>query len=319
MGNGAMTRRRKPKPMPEKDPLRKAAEVLNSPPAKERVISALKLIPPGTGNRWDKILIMINRREEPTEENPDPLRIELSFQELKNILIQLFNDVRFISSDGLALCRTYIPKIYDEHSFEKVYNLSKIERNKKYISDPSFAYGELDFDIFATMYLKIISVYGQRATINEKGPVFYDLGCGVGQLVYSSAFIGNFDRVVGIEYLPPLVERGERRLNRWNTYKKNFPNKMQEILIDFIEDDFLKNDFWTTDASFIFIHWTTFTFEAKEKVIENLLKCQEGTHIITFTKPIEHELFILLCSDTCDTSWGKAEFFFHEKVIKPIT
>lgn len=314
MGNGAPMGRKKQNPLPEKDPLRKATEVLSSLPAKERVISALKLIPPGISNRWDKILIMINRREEATEENPDPLRIEINFQELKTILNQLYEDVRYISSDGLALSRTFLPKIYDEHQYDKMYNLSKIERNSKYLSDPSFAYGEIDYDIFATMYLKIISVYGQKP---EKG-IFYDLGCGVGNLVYTAAFIGNFERVIGIEFITSLLERGERRLTRWNTYKKQFNNKLQEILIDFMEDDFLKNDSWSNDGSFIFIHWTTFTLQSRQKVIEHLLKCQEGTHIITFTKPIEHELFILLCSDTCDTSWGKAQFFFHEKVIKPV-
>lgn len=314
MGNGAFLGRRKPKPIPVKDPIRKANELLSSMVAKERVISALKLIPPGTTNRWEKILIMINRREEPTEENPDPLYVEIEFKELRGALMKLYDDVKYISSDGLALSRTYIPKIYDEHTFERAYNLSKIERTRKYLSNEGFAYGEINPDIFATMYLKVISVYGTKSE-----GVFYDLGCGVGNLVYTAALIGNFQRVVGIEFLACLVDRADRRLNRWNTYKKNFGNKIQEILVDFIEDDFLKNDSWTNDASFIFLHWTTFSSSSRQKMISHLLKCQEGTHIITFTKPIEHELFIVLLSDTCDTSWGKAEFFFHEKVTKPLS
>jgi hypothetical protein len=46
------------------------------------------------------------------------------------------------------------------------------------ITDECYAYGELDHEIFAAMYLRVTSVFGER----PKG-VFYDLGCGVGTLV----------------------------------------------------------------------------------------------------------------------------------------
>jgi SAM-dependent methyltransferase len=312
MGNGAFFGRKKKKVIPPpKDPLRKCQEIFNSFPAKERVISSLKLIPPGIPNRWDKILIMINRKEEATEENPDPLAIELDFNELKLVLKRLYEEVKFISSDGLALCRTHIPKMFDEHSVDRAQNLSKIERNNRYLMDQSLAYGEVEYDIFATMYMKIVSVYGAR----DAG-VFYDLGSGVGQLVYTSAFIGNFEKVAGIETIRALIERAERRMQRWAAYKSNFTAKIQEMTIDFIEDDFISNSTWTKDGSFIFLHWTTFPPALKKKITQLLGQLQEGAHVITFTKPIDHELYVVLISDTCDTSWGKAEFFFHEKVAR---
>jgi hypothetical protein len=46
------------------------------------------------------------------------------------------------------------------------------------ITDECYAYGELDHEIFAAMYLRVTSVFGER----PKG-IFYDLGCGVGTLV----------------------------------------------------------------------------------------------------------------------------------------
>jgi hypothetical protein len=183
MGNGAFFGRKKKIPPPPRDPIRRCQELLANPPAKERVISALKLIPPGLPNRYDKILIMVNRRDEPTEENPDPLRIELDFSELKVVLKKLYDDVKYISSDGLGLCRSYVPKIYDEHTVERAQSLSKIERDKRFLMDQSYAYGEIDFEIFATMYMKVISVYG----VKENG-CFFDLGCGVGSLVRKFPF-----------------------------------------------------------------------------------------------------------------------------------
>jgi hypothetical protein len=46
------------------------------------------------------------------------------------------------------------------------------------ITDECYAYGELDHEIFAAMYLRVTSVFGER----PRG-IFYDLGCGVGTLV----------------------------------------------------------------------------------------------------------------------------------------
>lgn len=186
MGNGASDgkgggmffwRKKKVLPAP-RDPLRKAAQIMNTVEAKERILSAIKVVNPGTTTRWDKVLGIINRFTAPSEEEPYPLNIMLDFDELKEIMKLLFNDVKFISSDGLALLRTYIPKLYDKHSVERCRLLSQKERDERSLMDEAYAYGEIEAEIFATIYLKVVSVYGA----NPEG-VFYDLGCGVGTLV----------------------------------------------------------------------------------------------------------------------------------------
>lgn len=159
-------------------PLTTAAQVLGNLQAKERVIACCKIYQPGVTLRWEKILAGINREVEPTKEEMDPLRLRIDITELKSVLRQLFHEVRYISSDGLALCREFMPKLYDKHTVERGQQVSMLERTERGLSDNCFAYGELDFEIFATMYLKIISVYGAM-----DGGVFYDLGCGVGTLV----------------------------------------------------------------------------------------------------------------------------------------
>ena len=170
---------KKKKVIPEpQEPLRHRSQIMNSVDAKERILSAIKLVSPGTGLRWDKVLAIINRYTEPSEEEPYPLNILIDFNELKEIMKLLFNDVKFISSDGLALLRTYIPKLFEKHSVERCRLVSQKERDEKNLMDECFAYGEVDSEIFATIYLKVISVYGY----NPEG-LFYDLGCGVGTLV----------------------------------------------------------------------------------------------------------------------------------------
>ncbi len=135
--------------------------------------------------------------------------------------------------------------------------------------------------------------------------------------VFVAAFIGNFKRVIGVEYLTSLISRGEKRMVRWDKFKGEFPNKIKDIDIQWTEDDFVENPFWTGNADFIFLHWTAFSWESRKLITKYLRRCPEGTHVITFTSPIQDKNFELFLTDTCDTSWGKAEFFFHEKISPP--
>lgn len=177
MGNGAFFRKKK-QPIVRREPLTTAAEVLNNEEAKERLVNGLKEYPPGVHQRWNEIQEFVNHETMPTEENPDPLRVNLSMDEIKSACRMMYTHVKYVSSDGLALLREFMPKLYDKHSVDRGRRVSQRERKEKKIVDECFVYGELESELFATIYMKVISVYGQR-----KGGLFYDLGCGVGQLV----------------------------------------------------------------------------------------------------------------------------------------
>lgn len=178
-GGGFFFWRKKKKVIPEpKEPFRSIIEIMQSAAARERILSAIKLVPPGTPKRWDQILNIVNRRTMPSEEDPEPLNIDTNFNDLKEMMRTFFDEVKFISADGLALARNFIPKLYDKHTVERCRQVSQRERDERFLMDECFAYGEVDSEIFATMFLKIISVYGQK-----EGGTFCDLGCGVGTLV----------------------------------------------------------------------------------------------------------------------------------------
>lgn len=161
-------------------PLTTVEQVLDNAEARERVTQAVAAFKPGSISRWNKILEVTNRKTMPTEEQPYPMNLELELNTLKEILVRMFHEVKYISSDGLALARNAIPEIYDKHSLERGSRVSLKEREEKGWKEENFAYGELDHEIFATMYLKLVSVYGSK-----EGGRFYDLGCGVGTLVCS--------------------------------------------------------------------------------------------------------------------------------------
>jgi len=171
-------RKKKPPPPPRREPLRNADQLIRSDEAKEKIINAVGKYGPGVPLRWDKMLQIINTNVDPTEENYDPLRVETDKEELKLVLRHLYDNKKSIASDGLALAREFIPLLYDKHTVDRALNVSQRESDQRGITAECYAYGELDHEIFAAMYLRLVFVYGEK-----QNGIFYDLGCGVGTLV----------------------------------------------------------------------------------------------------------------------------------------
>ena len=119
-----------------------------------KVFAALKEAPPGTVLRWDKLVQICNRSLEPSEENPDPLRMLIDIDELKKILQYVFEETGSTGSDGMTLMREYIPKMYDKHSLERGRRVSQRERETSGLTDEAYAYGEMDHETFATILIK---------------------------------------------------------------------------------------------------------------------------------------------------------------------
>jgi hypothetical protein len=103
--------------------------------------------------------------------------------------------------------------------------------------------------------------------------------------VYAAAYIGDFDRVIGVENISALLERGEKRAGRWERFQGSYTEKMRNIVFDWVEDDFMLNGFWT-DGSFILLHWTAFSNDQQRTVAKMLSACAEGTYVVSFTNPI---------------------------------
>jgi hypothetical protein len=294
-------------------PLTTAVEVLGSAEARARIVESLEQAPPGEVNRWQKLLLLINRSDIPSDEQPDPLQINIDIAQLKIILKTEYDDTTFAISDGILLMREHFPILYKDHSLPKAKRLSQSDRDQRHLNSDIWAYGELENEVFATIYEKVTKSYGLK-----KGGVFYDLGSGVGQLVYTAAFIGNFSECNGFEYITPLLETGERKLKKWNKMKKKFSSQIINTKLNWYCDDFTVNDFWTENASFIILHWTAFT-KVEVGIVSDLMKyCAEGTMVVTFTHQLTCSGFDLLIKDTCRVSWGEAEFFVYEKITPAV-
>ena len=180
-------RKKKKEPPPRRDILKTVDNIINSEEALVKISQAITQNLPGNSMRWKQILEIINHIVAPTEAAPDPLRIEIDQEVLRLVLRHLYDKKRSIASDGLALAREFIPLMYDKHSVERGQKLSEREREQKGLTNECYAYGELDHEIFAAMYLRVTAVFGEM----PEG-VFYDLGCGVGTLVSGVLFQTDF-------------------------------------------------------------------------------------------------------------------------------
>ncbi len=291
-------------------PITDANEVLTNREAMERISFALDTHPPGTVLRWDKLLTVANRSIAPTEEEPDPLRLDLSMEEFKLVLRMIYSKFDTLRGDGIVLMRDYLPKMYDKHSLERGKRVSQKERDDMGITDEAYAYGELDPETFISIYNKVTAAYGFWI----KKAIFFDLGCGVGNLVYSAAFQGKFVKVGGIDAIQALVDRGEKRMPRWTRFSKGFPKEIKRTKFIWENSDYLETPDPWRDATFVLLHWTALNKEQLDRAGDALAQLREGAIVVSFTTPVANSDFEILVKDTCEVSWGQAVFYVQEKL-----
>lgn len=293
-----------------RDPITDANEVLANREAMERIAYALDTHPPGTVLRWDKLLTVANRSIVPSEEDEDPLRLELTMEEFKLVLRLIYSKFDKIRGDGIVLMHDYLPKMYDKHSLERGKRVSQKERDDRGITDEAYAYGELDPNTFVSIYNKVTAAYGFWI----KKAIFFDLGCGVGNLVYCAAFQGRFDKVGGIDAIEALLDRGEKRMPRWNRFSKGFPKEIKRTKFMWEHADYLESPDPWRDATFVLLHWTALNKEQLDRAGDCLAQLREGAIVVSFTTPVANSDFEILVKDTCEVSWGQAVFYVQEKL-----
>jgi SAM-dependent methyltransferase len=294
--------------VPRRPPLKTAAEIFASNEARIRVEETVQKLQLTEKGRWQKICNIVNVQTEPSDKEPDPLRIEITVPVLKEVLKMVYSSVSAVIADGIVQMRQHFPTLYKKHTIKKGKVLSQTERDKRGLSGDCWSYGELEHEIFATIFEKISKAYGRL----EDGS-FYDLGCGAGQLVYAAAFIGNFKKCCGIEYITALLERGEKKTNTWNQIKTNFPPEYKvTTTVRWRNDNLFETSDWA-DGTFYVLHWTAFNEKERDIISKQMLKCKEGAIVITFTHKLPENHFEVLVEDICRVSWGESDFFVQLK------
>ena len=73
---------------------------------------AFKSSPSTTVLRWDKLLKFVNRRIEPSEDEPDSIRLDVTEESLDELLNRLYQSTSSGTAESLQLMRQFVSNFY---------------------------------------------------------------------------------------------------------------------------------------------------------------------------------------------------------------
>jgi hypothetical protein len=117
-----------------------------------------------------------------------------------------------------------------------------------------------------------------------------------------------------VEAINALLERGEKRMPRWDRFKKSFSRDIKKTKFLWEGGDYLEDVVPWRDATFVLLHWTALNKEQLDRAGDCLAQLREGALVVSFTTPVANSDFEILVKDTCEVSWGQAVFYVQEKL-----
>ncbi|WP_094092229.1 class I SAM-dependent methyltransferase [Legionella clemsonensis] len=162
-----------------------------------------------------------------------------------------------------------------------------------------YTYGEIEFESFIALL-----------SLCQPNPatIFYDLGSGTGTAVIACALVFEVRKSCGIEILPELHNYALKQKQRLQEYE-DYQEKAKRI--EFIRGNFLECTF--TDASLVFINATAFFGEHWYSISKHLEQLQPGTLVISTSKALLANQFIIRKVTAVRMSWGIVKAFIQEK------
>jgi len=206
------------------------------------------------------------------------------------------------------------PEIVSEIYYSLYYNMSSAiaksisnqQRLREGYDSVSLGYGAVDFLEFQRQFVKVYN-YGFHPQNNG---IFIDIGCGVGNCVFSAALLHNFHICIGIEILSDLHSIcNSIKENLWSREVRSLNKLKLEIDIQFKLGDALAID-WSY-GNVVFVNATCFSNDMMEKIASCAEKLATGSIVISVTKFIPSTLFDIVESSEMNLSWGKASLYIQ--------
>lgn len=167
-----------------------------------------------------------------------------------------------------------------------------------------YTYGEIEFVSF-------VALIGLTKP-NEK-TVFYDLGSGVGKAVFACSMVFDVRKSCGIELFDSLHRAALSQKHQLLQYPQ-YRHKSNQI--SFIHANFLGYDFY--DATLVFINATGFFGETWTAINQQLEHLNAGTVVITSSKKLSSNAFIIIRVTSVCMSWGVVKAYIHQRVDSTI-
>lgn len=207
-----------------------------------------------------------------------------SFIEYLKVVYRYYGNSLFRKED-LALLRRYL--------FKSPYRISKNFLSEQG-ADDVYAYGETP--------LTSMALLAQECRIASTDTVF-ELGCGRGRTCFwLNAFKGC--RVVGIEFIPELVDNAE-------AVRRTFDVSGVEFRLE----DMLKSDL--SSATVVYFYGTSYDDAFIKALVEKLEKLPKGTRVVTVSYALEEydtDKFVTKRCFPIPFTWGVGDVYLQEKV-----
>ena len=162
-----------------------------------------------------------------------------------------------------------------------------------------YTYGEIDFISFSALL---------SLAHPDSNTIFYDLGSGTGKAVLTAAMVFNAQKSTGIELFNSLHHASlhqKQRLQQLPEYQA------KASIIHFIHGDYLLADF--SDATMIFIDATALFGETWRALNQHLQQMSVGTKVITTSKKLFSNAFVVKQTTTVKMSWGVVHAYIHQR------
>ena len=163
-----------------------------------------------------------------------------------------------------------------------------------------YTYGEIEF----TSFIALLSL-----TKPDSSTIFYDLGSGTGKAVLACAMVFSVHKSCGIELLGLLNNTAlnqQQKLAQLPGYFK------QSSALHFTHANFLECNF--SEATHLFINATAFFGDSWILVQQALKQLKAGTIIITTSKKLKSDEFIVIKKTKVGMSWGPVAAYIHQRV-----
>jgi SAM-dependent methyltransferase len=161
-----------------------------------------------------------------------------------------------------------------------------------------YVYGEIQFKPF----IALLSLCNP-----DSRTVFYDLGSGTGKAVLAAAMVFPIKKSCGIELFPSLYQAAERQKHNLKILPE-FAEKASTIV--FRNENFLDADLH--DATLLFINATAFFGETWRALNKHLLHLPADALLISTSKPLCEEHFVILKQTKVAMSWGIVDAFIQQ-------
>src|SRR3546814_7183213 len=99
------------------------------------------------------------------------------------------------------------------HSLEDVRAVSREERQAQGLDSLVYAYGEVNIGDIVAVIRSIRGLLGLKPSA-----VFYDLGCGAGNVVLAASLLSHFYTCRGVEMFSQIYQQTRAVVGRWNTH-----------------------------------------------------------------------------------------------------